>query len=339
MRTGKRETQAHGDSANQAGRGNQVHEEGDLKKYRTETPNLIYELRLTPYECALYNHFKRVAGAGPNGQCYRSTDRLAEETAMSPGMISKAKQGLLRTDRPGLNGKSLIHIEKDESRPGRPRDIVTIVDIWPENFLFFVKQSSPQSSYSELQSSPQSSPGEPKNKKESKKEPSKEKQQQPLLPPQLPFGENLEATGLVAAAADSLRLEDLELEEHELATTLSPEERDARRVLTCSLHDLGVKYKEAEALVQEFPLPAIQQQIDWLPFQNCKNPGYWLPRYIREGWPKPRGLVRQEAEVAKQQAREKTGVSAAEERNQERLQRDAQAQRRQVYRSDRKSVV
>jgi len=147
-----------------ADRAARVCEDGDLKKYRTETPNLVYELRLTPFELSLYCYLKRVAGAGADGRCFRATERIAEETGMSEGMVSKAKKGLLRADRPGLNGKALIRVEKDDARPGRPRDLITIVDIWPENFLFFTKQSSPQSSPGEQQSSPQSSPGEAKNK-------------------------------------------------------------------------------------------------------------------------------------------------------------------------------
>jgi len=142
------------------GRDTHVQDGGDLKRYRTETPNLVYELRLTPFELSLYCYLKRVAGAGADGRCFRATERIAEETGMSEGMVSKAKRGLLRADRPGLIGKALIRVEKDDARPGRPRDVITIVDIWPENFLFFAKQSSPQSSPGELQSSPQSSPGE-----------------------------------------------------------------------------------------------------------------------------------------------------------------------------------
>lgn len=155
---------AQPDQSTQPNRDTHVHDLGDLRKYRTETPNLVYDLHLTPFELALYCYLKRVAGAGVDGRCFRATERIAEETGMSEGMVSKAKKGLLRTNRPGLNSKALIRVEKDDTRPGRPRDMITIVDIWPENFLFFAKQSSPQSSPGELQSSPQSSPGEAKNK-------------------------------------------------------------------------------------------------------------------------------------------------------------------------------
>ena len=143
-----------------------VHDGGDMRKYRAEIPNVVFTLGLTPFELALYTHLKQTAGAGEGGRSTKSTEKLAREAGMSEGMVSKAKQGLLRADRPALRGKALIHIEKDETRPGRPRDVITIVDIWPENFLFFAPQSSPQSSPHELQSSPQSSPHEAKKESE-----------------------------------------------------------------------------------------------------------------------------------------------------------------------------
>jgi hypothetical protein len=42
---------------------------GDLRKYRTEIPNLVLELGLSPYALALYVHLKRTAGQ--DGACYK----------------------------------------------------------------------------------------------------------------------------------------------------------------------------------------------------------------------------------------------------------------------------
>lgn len=140
-------------------------DQSDLRRYRTEIPNIVFALGLTPFELALYCHLKRTAGA--EGKCWKTTKTLAAETGMSGGMISQAKEGLEQT-RPELGGKALIQITRDESKPGRPRHIITITDIWIDNFASYQNsphelQSSPdelQSSYSELQSSPH----EPKNK-------------------------------------------------------------------------------------------------------------------------------------------------------------------------------
>ena len=65
-------------------------------------------LGLTPYEVALYGHFKRVCGAEPGGMCWKSVSTPSKETGMSAGRVSEARaelarRGLLRTT-PGWTG-------------------------------------------------------------------------------------------------------------------------------------------------------------------------------------------------------------------------------------------
>ena len=109
----------------------QVQDEGDLHRYRTEIPNIIFRLGLTPFELTLYAHLKQTAGDG--GQCWKSTGTLARETGMSAGTISKAKDGLL-SPRLELSGKSLIAVrEEPGTRGGRPRHYISLTDVWPEN--------------------------------------------------------------------------------------------------------------------------------------------------------------------------------------------------------------
>ena len=156
-----------------------------------------------------------------------------------------------------------------------------------------------------------------------------EKQQQPLLPPQLPFDEEPAGDGQVAAAAEVPPEGEMT---GEMTENLTPEDRDARRVVAHTLHSLGVKGTEAEALVAGFPLEEIRRQIEWLPYNNCEKPGYWLPRYIRDRWPKPPALVRQEAEAAKQSRREASGTTATQERQREKDGRQCQERRRREYR-------
>lgn len=139
---------------------------GDSRKYRTEIPNLVFALGLSPFELALYVHLKKTAGA--EGACWKSTQTLSEETGMSAGMVSRAKEGL-QSARLELGGKSLINVSEEANRNGgRPRHIITITDIWPENFAANARPSSPH----ERASSPHevaSSPGE------LKKEPGEER--------------------------------------------------------------------------------------------------------------------------------------------------------------------
>ncbi len=106
---------------------------------------------------------------------------------------------------------------------------------------------------------------------------------------------------------------------------LLSEDADARQ-LSRALQDCGVSRQEADALVAEaaagchgFSFTDIQNQIDWLPYQNARNPGYWLPRYIRDGTAKPKVLVDAEC-VAKRQENRKMAEAGPS-----RAERDAQA--------------
>lgn len=114
--------------------GIEVKDAGDLRKYRTEVPNLIFELGLSPYALALYMHFKRTAG--DDGKCWKSTRRLAEETKISAGKVSQARKELEERD--------LITVEYPENN--NEAITVTIVDIWPENFDHFRKARMTRSS-------------------------------------------------------------------------------------------------------------------------------------------------------------------------------------------------
>jgi len=120
-----------------------VRDDGDLHRYRTEIPNIIFRLGLTPYELTLYAHLKQTAGDG--GQCWKSTGTLARETGMSAGTISKAKDGLTES-RPELAGKSLIAVRKEPGHNGgKPRHYITLTDVWPENMTLRGRAEEPAS--------------------------------------------------------------------------------------------------------------------------------------------------------------------------------------------------
>jgi hypothetical protein len=139
---------------------------GDSRKYRTEIPNLVFTLGLSPFELALYVHLKKTAGA--EGACWKSTQTLSEETGMSAGMVSKAKDGL-EESRKALGGKALINVSEEPNRGGgRPRHVITITDIWPENFAANARPSSPHevaSSSGEVASSPHELKKEPREER------------------------------------------------------------------------------------------------------------------------------------------------------------------------------
>lgn len=117
-----------------------VRDESTLHRYRTEIPNVVFTLGLTPFELTLYLHLKRTAGEC--GECWKSVATLAKETGMSAGMIGPAKDGLLK-ERAEIGGKSLIRLcQQPNPKGGRARHIITITDVWPENMVQFATDTS-----------------------------------------------------------------------------------------------------------------------------------------------------------------------------------------------------
>jgi len=148
-----------------------IREEGDLRKYRIELPNLIDDMELSPYEVRLYVHIKRRAGAGECGTCLEGTRRMAAVCKMSVGQVSQAKESLKKA--------GLIKI-KSGIGPNSP-DVITITDIWPRNFQTYAKAGARSSDEQGVHTvnrvfterTQRCSPGELKKKHEYKKEPKK----------------------------------------------------------------------------------------------------------------------------------------------------------------------
>ena len=115
----------------------------DMRRYRTEIPNVVFELGLKQLDILLYCHLKRIAG--DKGACWKSTPELAAETGISSGRISTGKKALAQP-RAALGGKALIAVRTQTREDGRPwRDYLTITDIWPENMAHFGEVSPDES--------------------------------------------------------------------------------------------------------------------------------------------------------------------------------------------------
>lgn len=102
----------------------QIIDEGDLRKYRIELPNLLDDLQLSVYAFRLYVHIKRRTGAN-GGTCFEGARGMAETCKMSVGKVVSAKKELAAA--------GLIDIT-----PGNPKtntaDLIRIRDMWAENF-------------------------------------------------------------------------------------------------------------------------------------------------------------------------------------------------------------
>jgi hypothetical protein len=110
-------------------------DEGDLRKYRTETPNIVYEMGLTPHAGWLYGHIKRVAG--DSGVCFKGIRTLAKIAKMSVGKASAAKSE--------LENYGLIAVKEGDRTKGEA-DEIRVVNMWSRNFRYFDSESvQPQS--------------------------------------------------------------------------------------------------------------------------------------------------------------------------------------------------
>jgi len=105
----------------------------------TIIPNIVDDMGLSLIAFRLYVHLKRVAG--DNGDCYQSTQTLAEKCGMGVGTISKAKQE--------LQSAGLIKIQS-RAKENTHYHNITIANIWRENAEKYVKANSPD----EIPSSP-----------------------------------------------------------------------------------------------------------------------------------------------------------------------------------------
>lgn len=97
-----------------------ISDPSDLKKYRTELPNLYDDAGLNVYEFRLLAHYKRV------GRCTEGLETTAKKCGMSEGKASETRQALA--------DKGWIALQRVSMDKGRYRYIVTVNDRWIENF-------------------------------------------------------------------------------------------------------------------------------------------------------------------------------------------------------------
>jgi len=103
--------------------------------YRTEIPNIVFDLGIHPQALALYGYYKRVAG--DESACWRSNATITKQLGMSSNTIIKYRKELCKPQKL-LGGKSLINSKERKTDKGSPDTVlVQIVDIWRENGDFY----------------------------------------------------------------------------------------------------------------------------------------------------------------------------------------------------------
>jgi len=150
-----------------------ITDDSDLKRYRTEIPNMADD-EMDPFQYRLYAHYKRV------GTCTESVRTTAKKTRMSIGKVVETRDWLEQ------NGWITVKEQADS-----PTLKIRVVDRWLENMTRYDKSVHDVNNRSsgEQKRSPhehQRSPGEPKKepiKKEPiKKDSSDQKSQRPRNP-------------------------------------------------------------------------------------------------------------------------------------------------------------
>lgn len=106
--------------------------EESTHNFRTEIPNIVFSIGLSPSAFLLYASLKKIAG--DNGKCFASNATLAEFTGLSDKTIREAKKSL-ELPQPLLGNKPLIKRTSGmrDSKAQSP-DIISITDIWEDNF-------------------------------------------------------------------------------------------------------------------------------------------------------------------------------------------------------------
>lgn len=111
--------------------GAEYEDNSSLHNYRTEIPNIIFEMDLEALEFKAYCVIKMTAG--DRRSCFKSNPTLAKEIGCCVPTVIKLKNQLAE--------RGLIIIEKriDEKGGNRP-DLIKIVDIWPHNMMEMSKK-------------------------------------------------------------------------------------------------------------------------------------------------------------------------------------------------------
>ena len=122
----------------------QVHDLSSNHIYRTELPNIIFEIGLSPSQLAVYAVIKRIAG--DQRDCWKSYQKIADQANMGRSTIIPIIDSLCLLNP--ILGKSLISKKSRIHESGdKDTNIIIINDIWPDNYIHFKEKfgGSPES--------------------------------------------------------------------------------------------------------------------------------------------------------------------------------------------------
>lgn len=106
---------------------NRITDQSNDRKYFTQMPNIVLAKCRNPQDIALWITIKMVAGE--QGECFLSTEDLAELATMSVGKAADCRKFLISA------GLIVGEIRRDEGYP-QPVWHLTIPDLWDENIAW-----------------------------------------------------------------------------------------------------------------------------------------------------------------------------------------------------------
>lgn len=105
-------------------------------KYYTEIPNIVNDNLKCPYAFNLYSKYKRIGG--DEGRSWVKNEDFAKICGMSESKLRRVRKELEKPQEI-FGNKTLIRVQKRKSKKGQNlSDIVTIVDIWDENYKYYI---------------------------------------------------------------------------------------------------------------------------------------------------------------------------------------------------------
>jgi len=107
--------------------------------HRTELANIISQLNLSPNEVAVYFILKKIAG--DNGSCYMSCQKIADMCNVSLKVFYRTKERLCQNYKI-INCPLIICTNRKTEQGDKDTNLITIVDIWDENYLFYIGNGS-----------------------------------------------------------------------------------------------------------------------------------------------------------------------------------------------------
>ncbi|MHB1059983.1 MAG: hypothetical protein ACYC0F_19140 [Rhodanobacter sp.] len=116
----------------------QIQEQKPDHHYRTEIPNIIYELGLNPVQLTVYSHIKHIAG--DSGYSWMSMAKLSKRCGVGETLLRDVLKQLTQNFKL-INCPLIKVVQRTKQDGSRDTNAILIVDIWRQNGNFYRKKA------------------------------------------------------------------------------------------------------------------------------------------------------------------------------------------------------